>query len=54
MVIQATFEKAYFKLEPKLSEENVELADATLHSIALNYLKQKGPTPPKAMLRTIG
>lgn len=54
MVIQATFEKAYWKLEPRLSEENKELAAATLRSIALNYVKQKGPTPPKTMLRAIG
>ena len=54
MEIQATFEKAYWKLEPKLSEENKELAAATLRSIALNYLKRKGPTPPKSMLRAIG
>ena len=39
---------------PKLSEENKELAAATLRSIALNYIKRKGPTPPKSMLRAIG
>ena len=54
MEIQATFEKAYWKLEPKLSEENKKLAAATLRSIALNYIKRKGPTPPKSMLRAIG
>ena len=54
MEIQATFEKAYWKLEPKLSDENKELAAATLRSIALNYIKRKGPTPPKSMLRAIG
>ena len=48
------FEKAFWKLEPKLSEVNKELAAATLRSIALNYVKQKGPTPPKSMLRAIG
>ena len=35
------------------TEENKELAAATLHSIALNYIKRKGPTPPKSMLRAI-
>ena len=35
-------------------EENRELAAATLRSIALNYIKRKGPTPPKSMLRAIG
>ena len=51
--IQATFEKVYWKLEPKLSSDNKELAAATLRSIALNYSKCKGPAPPKAMLRAI-
>jgi len=50
MEIQATFEKAYWKLEPKLSDENKELAAATLRSIALNYIKRKGPTPPKSII----
>ena len=54
MEIQATFQKAYWKLEPNLSEENKELAAATLRSIALNYMKRKGPTPPKSMLTAIG
>ena len=54
MEVQVAFEKAFWKLEPKLSEENKELAAATLRSIALNYVKQKGPTPPKSMLRAIG
>ena len=49
------FEKGFWKLEPKLSEENKELAaTATLRSIALNYVKQKRPIPPKSMLRAIG
>ena len=52
--IHATFEKAYWKLEPKLEDSNErELAAATLRSIALNYSERKGPTPPKAMLRAI-
>ena len=51
--IQATFEKAYWKLEPKLSSDNLELAAATLRSIALNYSERKGPAPPKAMLRAL-
>jgi hypothetical protein len=52
--IQATFEKAYWKLEAKLDSNYKELAAATLRSIALNYCERKGPTPPKAMLRAIG
>ena len=51
--IQATFEKAYWKLEPKLSSDYKELAAATLRSIALNYSERKRPAPPKAMLRAI-
>ena len=53
MIVQANFEKAYWKLEPKLSEKNKELAAATLRSIALNYIKRKDQTPPKALLRAI-
>ncbi|KAL9986971.1 hypothetical protein ACROYT_G001201 [Oculina patagonica] len=52
--ILATFEKAYWKLEPKLSSDDKELAAAILRSIALNYSERKGPAPPKAMLRAIG
>jgi len=53
MIVQANFEKAYWKLEPKLSDENKELAAATLRFIALNYIKRKDQTPPKALLRAI-
>ena len=49
--IQATFEKAYWKLEPKISSDNKKLGVATLRAIALNYSERKGPAPPKAMLR---
>ena len=41
--IQATFEKAFWKLEPMLS----------MRSIALNYIKRKGPKPPKPPVRSI-
>ena len=51
--IQATFEKAFWKLEPILSEGKKELAAATLRSIALNYTKRKGPKPPKPLVRSI-
>ena len=30
------------------------IGDKPLRSIALNYVKQKGPTPPKSMLKAIG
>ena len=51
--IHATFEKAFWKLEPILSEDKKELAAATLRSIALNYTKRKGPKPPKPLVRSI-
>ena len=49
-----TFERVFWKLKLKLSEVNKELAAATLCSIAPSYVKQKGPTSPKSMLRAIG
>ena len=52
--IQTDFEKAFWKLEPDLSDDNKELAAATLRSIALNYTECKTPAPPRAMLRAIG
>ena len=51
--IQATFEKVFWKLEPMLSEDKKELAAATLHSIALNYIERKGPKPVKSLVRSI-
>ena len=55
MKIQATFEKANWKLEPKLSDENKELTAATLRSIGLNYIKLKERSDTtKTMLRAIG
>lgn len=53
MDIQAAFEKAYWKLEPKLPEDKKDLAAVTLRSIALNYIERKGPKPPKTLLKSI-
>ena len=53
MDIQAAFEKAYWKLEPTLSDDKRDLAAATLRSIALNYIERKGPKPPKTLLKSI-
>ena len=53
MDVQANFEKAYRKLEPTLPDDKKELATATLRSIALNYIEQTGPKPPKALVRSI-
>ena len=41
----ATIEKDYWKLEPKLSDANKELAAATLRSIAQH--QQEGPDTTK-------
>ena len=52
--IQASFEKAYWKLEPLLlSDSKKDLASATLRSIALNYIASRDPKPPKALLQAI-
>ena len=51
--IQATFEEAFWKLEPTLSEDKIELAAATLRSIKLNYIKREGLKPPKPQVRSV-
>ena len=52
--IQASFEKAYWKLEQLLlSDSKKDLACATLRSIALNYIERRSPKPPKALLQAI-
>lgn len=51
---QASFEKAYWKLEPLLLSDSMkDLACATLRSIALNYIASRDPKPPKAFLQAI-
>ena len=47
------FEKAYWKLEPRLPEECRNLAASTLRSVALSYIHRKGPKPPETLLRAI-
>ena len=51
--VKASFEKAYWRLEPTLPEDKKELAAATLRSIALNYIERRGPRPPKALQQAI-
>ena len=51
--IQATFDKAFWKLEPMLSEDKKKLAATTQCSIALNYIKRKGTKPSKPLVRSI-
>lgn len=53
MEIQVTFEKAYWKLEPKLSNDKKELAAVTLQPITLNYIERKSPKPPKTLVKSI-
>ena len=52
--IQAAFEKVYWNVESSIADDKKELASATLKSIALNYIEQYGPKPPKSLLRSIG
>ena len=49
--IQASFEKAYWKLEPLLADGKKELAAATLRSIALNYIENSCEIDPDRQLK---
>ena len=51
--VNASFEKAYWRLEPPLPEDKKGLTAATLRSIALNYIERKSPRPPKALQEAI-
>lgn len=51
--IQANFEKAFWKLEPTLPEDEKDLATATFRSIALNLIERKEPKSPKTLLKSI-
>ena len=51
--VKVSFEKAYWKLEPRLPEEFRDLAASTLRSVALNYIHRKGPKPPQTLLKAI-
>ena len=52
--IKASFEKAYWQIEPKLNTDNQkELTSATLKSIATDYIQYKNPQPPKALQTAI-
>ena len=52
--VKASFEKAYWNLEPHLqNDDRKELAAATLRSVALEYINRRGPKPPKALLEAI-
>lgn len=49
--VKASFEKAYWKLEPHIPENLRDLAASTLRSVALNYIHRKGPKPSKTLLK---
>ena len=52
--VTASFEKAYWKIEPSLLDPAVkDLASSTLRSIALNYIQRSSPNPPKALVRAL-
>lgn len=51
--VKGSFEEAYWKLEPHLSDSNKELASATPRSIALNHIERKPTARSKALLRAL-
>ena len=51
--VKASFEKAYWKLEPHIHENLRDLTASTLRSVALNYIHRKGPKPSKTLLKAI-
>jgi len=51
--IQASFEKAYWRIEPLLEENDEELVSSTLSWIALNYIQWTSPSPPKALVKAL-
>ena len=53
MDVKASFEKAYWELDPALPAEKKELAAATFRSVALNYIERKGSRPPKSHVRAV-
>ena len=52
--VKASFERAYWNLELHLNSDNsIELAAATLRSVALDYIQRRGPKPSKTLLAAI-
>lgn len=52
--VQASFEKAYWKIEPSLEDSaKKEVASSTLRSITLNYIERTSPNPPKALVKAL-
>ena len=46
---KASFEKAYWRLDFSLEDNQKELTTATLRPIAFNYIEKKGPGPPRSL-----
>ena len=52
--VMATFEKAFWNIEPHVANDDVkELTATTLRSVALDYINQKGLKPPETLLKAI-
>ena len=52
--VKASFEKAYWSLEPYLENGDLkELAAATLRSVTLNYIQRKVQKPSRTLLLAI-
>ena len=52
--MKASFEKAYWSLEPHLENDDLkELAATTLRSVAVNYIQRKVQKPSKTLLLAI-
>ena len=49
----ASFERAYWFLEPNLQQDQKELTTATLRSVGVSYIHSRCPTPPKALVKAI-
>ena len=49
----ASFERAYWFLEPNLQQDQKELTTATLRLVAVNYIHSKSPISPKALVKAI-
>ena len=51
--IIAGFEKLYRQIEKHLPDEKKDITITTLKSIALNYSKIQGPSPPRSLLKAV-
>ena len=49
----ASFERAYWFLEPNFQQDQKELTTAALRSVAVNYIHSRCPIPPKGLVKAI-